>query len=142
MRHITTINHSEHCIARIFLQKELCASVVVVVVVVVMLINVQLKIFSLIWTRHQMPMKGFKAWPMLGTYGHWAVRICLTCRHLLWHGTSSCIVSSEGQENDLQPARLELTIKSRARYQLSQANSVLCIRKRVSGHPNFGRSVD
>ena len=31
-----------------------------------------------------LPVKGCIIWPMLGTYGHWAVRV--PSPHLLWHG--------------------------------------------------------
>ena len=34
-----------------------------------------------------LPVKGCKFWPMLGTHGHWAVRV-LYVPHLLWHGAS------------------------------------------------------
>ena len=42
--------------------------------VCLMLFYVPLKNISLIWRCHHMPVKGFKFWPILGTYGHWAVR--------------------------------------------------------------------
>lgn len=37
--------------------------------------NVPLENFSLIWRGHRMPVKGFKFRPILGTQGHWAVRV-------------------------------------------------------------------
>ena len=33
-------------------------------------------------------MKGCIFWPMLGTYGHWAVRVLYSLPHLLRHGSS------------------------------------------------------
>ena len=34
-----------------------------------------------------LPVKDWEFWPMLGTHGHWSVRL-LSVQHLLWHGAS------------------------------------------------------
>ena len=35
-----------------------------------------------------LPVKGCKFWLMLGTHGHWAVRVYFSVPHPLWHGAS------------------------------------------------------
>ena len=45
---------------------------------------VPLENFSLIWRRHHYRWNCCKFWPILSTYGHWAVRVL----NVLWHRTS------------------------------------------------------
>ena len=48
----------------------------IVLVVVLLLFNVPLKNLSLnIMTTSPMPVRGFKIWPVLGTYGHIAAMV-------------------------------------------------------------------
>ena len=46
------------------------------------------------FTHMELPVKGFKIWPILETHGHWSVKV-LSVPHLLWHGTSVYIFVSE-----------------------------------------------
>jgi hypothetical protein len=55
---------------------------------------VLLKKFSLIWRRHHYRWRAAKFRPMLGAQGLWAGGIVIV-PHLLWHGASVFLVSSE-----------------------------------------------
>jgi hypothetical protein len=61
---------------------------------------VPLKNFSLIWGRHHCWWRAAKFRPMLGAHGLWAGGIFIV-PHLLWHGTSVFLVSSEGPSHSV-----------------------------------------
>ena len=64
----------------------------------------------------QMPVKGYKFWPLLNTYCHRAVEVS-NALQVLWHRTSVFSVSSEGQKFNLPPTGLELkTTRSRFKH--------------------------